>query len=228
MKKVPGLQVWALDRRSHALERTEVFQQALNGQVSLQQMFDHYLGWLVNGQPADHFQFLKGDDYPFVRDWGMATALEDARTVVLQARGRGKKRRQVVLGGHSLGASLTVAYASWDFNGTPGYKDINGMVLIDGGLMGSFDAFTAAEAQTELGKLENGSPFLDLLGPRGLFLYVLAIATTLAAFVAWRMSRRAPVPATAREGFVNLPATSPALAEIDPRVPGRRPEGGGA
>ena len=72
------------------------------------------------------------------------------------------------------------------------------------------------------------APFLDLLGPRGLFLYVLAIATTLAAFVAWRMSRRAPVPATAREGFVNLPATSPALAEIDPRVPGRRPEGGGA
>ena len=67
------------------------------------------------------------------------------------------------------------------------------------------------------------APFLDLIGPQGLFLYALTVAGLLAAFVAWRRTRRAPVPA--REGFVNLPATSPALAEIDPRVPGRRPGG---
>jgi hypothetical protein len=29
------------------------------------------------------------------------------------------------------------------------------------------------------------------------------------------------VPPEAREGFVNLPATSPRLADIDPRVPER-------
>jgi len=31
------------------------------------------------------------------------------------------------------------------------------------------------------------------------------------------MSRRGPVPVEAREAFVNLPATSPRLSEIDPR-----------
>ncbi len=94
VNRVPGLQVWAIDRRSQALERTEVFQQALTGQVSLQRMFDHYLGWIANGgTPTNHFQFLRGDDYPYVRQWGMETALNDARTVVLQARGRGKSRR---------------------------------------------------------------------------------------------------------------------------------------
>ena len=165
VKKVPGLQVWAIDRRTQALEQPEMFARALRGEVTLQQMFDHYLGWIVNGgNPTDHFQFLNADEYPFARQWGMETALNDARSVVLQARGRGRSRRSVVLGGHSLGASLTAAYASWDFNGTPGYKDIDGMVLIDGGLMGSFDAFTASEAQAAITSLSNGNPFADLLG----------------------------------------------------------------
>ena len=211
VKKVPGLQVWAIDRRSQALERPEVFAQALRGEVTLQQMFDHYLGWLTNGgTPANHFNFLQSDDYPYVRRWGMETALNDARTVVLQARGRGKGRRSVVLGGHSLGASLTAAYASWDFNGTPGYKDIEGMVLIDGGLMGSFDAFTATEAQAALNSLENGSPFLDLLGlgiPEiaGIFGEIGGVfalrapnesATTLQAFPLLPPAFNPPIPVT--------------------------------
>jgi MFS family permease len=62
------------------------------------------------------------------------------------------------------------------------------------------------------------APCLDLLGPPGLFLYTASVAGGLALFVLWRMSRRAPVPPAAREGFVNLPATSLRLADIDPRV----------
>jgi MFS family permease len=65
------------------------------------------------------------------------------------------------------------------------------------------------------------APFLDLLGPKGLFLYALAVASGLAGFVLYRMTRRAPLPPEAREGFVDLPTTSPRLAEIDPRVPER-------
>ncbi len=163
VKHVPDLQVWSIDRRSQALEERGVFEQALKGQVSLQFMFDYYLGWLDGGGPTDHFDFLRGpEDFPFVRDWGMKVALDDARAVVLQARAKGK--RKVVLGGHSLGASLAAAYASWDFNGTPGYKDIDGMVLIDGGLLGSFDPFTLAEAQEAVGTLSAATPFSDLLG----------------------------------------------------------------
>jgi MFS family permease len=65
------------------------------------------------------------------------------------------------------------------------------------------------------------APLLDLVGPAGLFLYALAVSAGLALFVLYRMTRRSPLPPEAREGFVNLPATSPRLAEIDPRVPER-------
>jgi pimeloyl-ACP methyl ester carboxylesterase len=163
VKKVPDLQVWAIDRRSQALEQTTVFQQALSGQKTLKEAFDHYLGFISNGGlPADHYEFLDGPgDYPFAREWGMGVALNDARAVVLQARKGGRK---VVLGGHSLGASLTAAYAVWDFNGRPGYKDLAGLVLIDGGLLGSFDAFDRAQAEAQVNALKTADPFADLLG----------------------------------------------------------------
>jgi len=162
VKHVKGLQVWAIDRRTQALEDTAIFGAAERGQVPLDQAFDYYLGWLTNGgDPANHFQFRGPDADPYAREWGMAVALNDARAVVLKARAH--RRRQVVLGGHSLGASLTVAYAAWDFNGRPGYKDLKGLVLIDGGLLGSFDAYDLAQAQQAIAELQTSSPFLDLL-----------------------------------------------------------------
>jgi pimeloyl-ACP methyl ester carboxylesterase len=74
----------------------------------------------------------------------------------------------VILGGHSLGASLAAAYAAWDFDGRPGYKDLAGLVLIDGGLLGSFDGFDLAQAQEAIAELDVSNPFLDLLGLGGL------------------------------------------------------------
>jgi hypothetical protein len=71
--------------------------------------------------------------------------------------------RRVLLGGHSLGASVAVAYASWDFDGKPGYKDVDGLVLLDGGLRGSFDSADLAQAKTRLAAIRK-QPFLDLLG----------------------------------------------------------------
>jgi hypothetical protein len=44
------------------------------------------------------------------------------------------------------------------------------------------------------------------------------VAAALAAFVAWRMTRRS-APSAAKGGFVDLAATSPRLAEIDLRMP---------
>jgi pimeloyl-ACP methyl ester carboxylesterase len=156
-----GLAVWNLDRRSQVLEDTAMFERANAGQASLQEMFDYYLGHVTNGgTPADHFDFLDASTVPFAADWGMETALEDARAVVKKAA---KGGRSVLLGGHSLGASLTAAYAAWDFAGDPGWKDLDGLVMIDGGLLGSFDAYTLAEAQEQVGTLGE-RPFLDLLG----------------------------------------------------------------
>jgi pimeloyl-ACP methyl ester carboxylesterase len=155
VKRVPGIQVWAIDRRTQALEDTATFASAEAGQIPLQQAFDYYLN-------LQGFHLRGANEDPYAREWGMAVALNDARAVVRRARAHG--RRQVVLGGHSLGASLTVAYAAWDFNGRPGYKDLAGLVLIDGGLLGSFDAYDLAQAQQAVADLQTSSPFLDLLG----------------------------------------------------------------
>jgi pimeloyl-ACP methyl ester carboxylesterase len=163
VKRIDGLQVWAIDRRSQALEDTATFAAAESRQIPLQQAFDYYLGWITNGgNPPNHFQFRGADADPYAREWGMAVALNDARAVVLRARAHG--HRQVVLGGHSLGASLAAAYAAWDFNGRPGFKDLAGIVLIDGGLLGSFDAYDLAQAQQAIADLQSSNPFLDLLG----------------------------------------------------------------
>ncbi len=52
VKRVPNLAVWAIDRRSRPLEDTHVFEQLDAGDVTLQEAFDHYLGWLTNGGAA--------------------------------------------------------------------------------------------------------------------------------------------------------------------------------
>src|SRR5215204_6192268 len=101
VKRGAGLQVWAIDRRTQALEDTATFAAAESGQIPLQQAFDYYL--LGGG-----FHFRGANQDPYAREWGMAVALNDAHAVVKLARKHG--RRHVVLGGHSLGASLTVAY----------------------------------------------------------------------------------------------------------------------
>jgi pimeloyl-ACP methyl ester carboxylesterase len=204
--RVGGTQVWSIDRRTQALEDTGVFAQALAGERSLQEMFDYYLGWTVNGgAPADHFDFLDASAVPFAREWGMATALRDARKVVRMA---GRGGREVILGGHSLGASLTAAYAAWDFNGKPGYEDVEGLVLIDGGLLGSFDAYDLAQAQQQIADLQTQNPFLDLLG------IGVPEAAGLFAEIGGINARLDPTgPATTTQGFPLLPA------DFKPSVP---------
>jgi pimeloyl-ACP methyl ester carboxylesterase len=209
VKRVPGLQVWAIDRRTQALEDTATFAAAGRDAIPLQQAFDYYLGWLAGSGPPNHFQFRGANDDPYAREWGMEVALNDAHAVVQLARRHGRK---VVLGGHSLGASLTAAYAAWDFNGRPGYKDLAGLVLIDGGLLGSFDAYDLAQAQQAVGDLQNSDPFLDLLGigfpeVAGLFaeiggLYAekapTAAATTLQSYPLLPAQFNPPFPVTNR------------------------------
>jgi pimeloyl-ACP methyl ester carboxylesterase len=171
VERVKGLAVWSIDRRSQPLEDTSRFESALAGEIDLQQMFDYYLGWLTNGgMPADHFEFLDTSTVPFAKRWGMKNALKDARKVVKRARrvvGKRSRReggdKKVFLGGHSLGASLAAAYAAWDFDGRPGYKSVDGVVLIDGGLLGSFATLTRDQAVEQVASLED-EPFLDLLG----------------------------------------------------------------
>jgi dienelactone hydrolase len=178
VKRVPGMQVWAVDRRSEALEDTSRFKDALAGRISVQQALDYYLGWLTNPAIQPRFQPLDQAQFGFAKQWGLSLALQDVRRVVLSARRQGKR---VILGGHSLGASMTVAYASWDFGGHPGYEDLDGLVLIDGGLLGSFSTPDLAATKKAIAQLDVDGPFADLLGLKlpwaaGVFAEVGALA----------------------------------------------------
>ena len=161
-KTVPDLQVWAMDRRSDQLEDTSVFKEALSGKKSLKQALDYYVGWLTDPSITPRYQPPDVSKLGFAADWGLRVQMEDARRVVLAAKKGGRK---VILGGHSLGASATVAYAGWDFAGRPGYKDVEGLVLIDGGLKRSFGegSDTIADLDARLAAIKQ-QPFADLLG----------------------------------------------------------------
>jgi hypothetical protein len=158
---LPGWQVWSVARRETALEDTSVLDQARAGAATPQRLFDYYLGWLGDPQAGpDHFQPVADAAVPYARRWGLDVAIGDLRRVVALARRGGRK---VVLGGHSLGGAIAEAYATWDFAGRPGARDLSGLVLIDGA-GGGRGGLSAAAAREGLAKLAKGSPFLDLAG----------------------------------------------------------------
>ncbi len=160
VKRVKGLQVWSIDRRPNQLEDTSAMVRALRGTVTSRQAFDYYLGWIGDPSVSPRYRPLDDADYTFARRWGLKLAMEDTRRVVRAARRGG---RTVILGGHSLGASSALAYATWDFHGHAGYRDIAGLVLIDGG-GASTGSSTLAEAEQSIRDLQDSSPWLDLLG----------------------------------------------------------------
>ncbi|MDX6666089.1 MAG: hypothetical protein QOG68_2295 [Solirubrobacteraceae bacterium] len=158
-EQVPDLQVWSIDRRPNQFEDTSYMVKALKGEITSKQLFDYYLGWIGDSSIQPHYVPLDDANYGFARTWGLKLAMEDTRRVVLAARKGGRK---VILGGHSLGGSSVLDYAAWDFAGRPGYKDLTGLVLIDGG--GVRPAVSLATVKKEVGDLSTSSPWLDLLG----------------------------------------------------------------
>ena len=222
VRRVPGLQVWAYDRRSQAFEDHTGF---ATGDPD--RAFGYYLGGQAIG--SQRFAPVAGATVPFVRGWGLGLALEDLRRVVRRARRGGRK---VILGGHSLGASMAVAYAAWDFGGRAGHRDLSGLVLIDGGSFGSSPRL--ASVRRQLAALRSGDPFLDLLGTgvpwasgvlsgaAGLYTRTRPDArATLTDFALLPPSLRAPFPVTneAALGYAFDRTTSPAaLALIQVRA----------
>ncbi|MFC9293066.1 alpha/beta fold hydrolase [Streptomyces sp. NPDC057011] len=120
--RLPETQVWVVDRREQDLADLEGFRRPV------ERAAEHYLG--------GHYRAQTPQSVPYVGEWGLAVELADLREVVLAARDGG--RRQVVLGGHSWGATTALAYAGWDFDGRPGYRDLSGLVMIDGGVHDAF------------------------------------------------------------------------------------------
>lgn len=157
--RVKGLQVWAWDRRESAIEDHKGLKgSALNARR-------YYLDSIVDSSITPRHTPPNTKDLGFAREWGWRTQFEDLRRVIARAKKGGRK---VILGGHSLGASMADGYAAWDFNGRPGYKDLVGVMNIDGGLFGppnpSAPTLDAAAAEKNLADYATADPFLDLLG----------------------------------------------------------------
>lgn len=154
-----GWQVWAIERRENLLEDHSVLDQAKSGAVTPRAAFDYYLGWLADVSIVTHFELLADADVAYAREWGMRVEIEDLRRVVRLAQRRGRK---VVVGGHSLGGTITTAYATWDFGGKPGARGLSGLVYIDGG--SSPTPITPQDATTALQTLATASPWLTFGG----------------------------------------------------------------
>jgi hypothetical protein len=148
VRRARGVQVWIVDRREQAFEDTSIFRTR-----DPQRAQDYYLGF--------KYVRMDGENAKYVADWGLKLQLSDLHSVIRRARRAG---RRVILGGHSAGASTAVAYAAWDFGGRAGYRDLDGLVLIDGGLLGSFSSANLTRAKRELADIRSGKVFLDLLG----------------------------------------------------------------
>jgi hypothetical protein len=159
VKKTKGWQVWAVERRENLLEDHSVLNRAKRGRASGQEMFDYYLGFLADPSITPHFEFVPDASVAFARQWGMRVEIADLRRVVSAAQRRG---RRVVMGGHSLGGTITTAYATWDFGGRPGARDLAGLVYIDGG--SSPAPMTPDDARRRLGALDTSSPWLAFGG----------------------------------------------------------------
>ncbi|MFC7308210.1 hypothetical protein ACFQVC_28805 [Streptomyces monticola] len=90
-------QVWAVERRENQLEDHSMLDQAKLGKASHQEVFDHYLGWLVDPAITEHYQPVADATVPYARGWGMKVTVGDLHRVV---RAAGRHGRRVVLGGH--------------------------------------------------------------------------------------------------------------------------------
>jgi pimeloyl-ACP methyl ester carboxylesterase len=159
VRRSKGWQVWAIERRENLLEDHSVLNQAKKGNATPKEVFDYYLGFVTDPSITKHFEFIPDSDVAYARDWGMRVEVEDMRRVINSAASKGDK---VVLGGHSLGGTITTAYATWDFNGKPGAQDLSGLLYIDGGSNPA--PTTPEEASMRLQALQSGSPWLTFGG----------------------------------------------------------------
>ena len=173
-ERLPGWQVWSVERRENLLEDQSEVKKAKKGQATPAELFHYYLGYLTESpQTEPHMHFLSEKSVSFAKEWGMNVAVEDLHTVINSAKALGGK---VVLSGHSLGGSVVTAYATWDFAGSPGANGLSGLVYDDGG--SGPTPISKEQAEKALAKLSAsetpwlafggiGAPFLGLFSTLG-------------------------------------------------------------
>jgi hypothetical protein len=219
--RAPKWQVWSVERRENLLEDQSVLDLAKEGLATSTQLFDYYLGWLDPSlQVQSHIQPIPSASVGFAKQWGMRVAVGDLHRVIGAARRLGGK---VVLGGHSLGGAVVTAYATWDFDGRAGARDLAGLVYIDGG---SLPAVSASTARSELRGLDSSgtSPWLTFGGIPAPFAGLFSMTGGTAALIdpdsaslgqssgllsAFHLSPSVPVTNLAQFGYALNVGTSP-------------------
>ncbi len=145
-----------MERRENLLEDHSVVDLAKEGTGQRTSgLFDYYLGYLteLRASPTTSRRFPT----PRSRSLARGACGSQSRTCDGSSKQADRLGGDVVLGGHSLGGSITTAYATWDFNGKPGAEGLSGLVYIDGG--SGTEPLTPEETSEALAELDAGSPW---------------------------------------------------------------------
>jgi hypothetical protein len=189
------VEVWAVDRRANLLEDLRGMHTAerLNDpEIAARYYNDRDLA--IGDRSFSDPPAATDPSLAYMSEWGLASTLNDLRAVINRVP---NPREHVVLMGHSLGASIVEAYAAWDFDGTPGYRSIAGLALVDGVAGGgdaSEDAWRNGAASGIPGVGSVGVTALRAMGPRYFALPILGILRALWGLRDRRASRAAEPP----------------------------------
>ena len=161
VSKTSGWQVWSVERRENLLEDQSELNLFKEHKATTTQLYNYYLGYIKDSSITHHYQPVANSTVEFAKQWGMNVAVQDLHGVIGAAKKLGGK---VVLGGHSLGASVVTAYATWDFGGHAGADELAGLIYIDGG--STTTPMSAQEATQTLQALDapSASPWLAFGG----------------------------------------------------------------
>ncbi len=142
------LEAWAVDRRANGLEDHAGEEDAIDGGLADRANDYYFDGGTLGGHAFAGFR--KQSEVAFMSEWGLASCLEDLRAVIALVP-QAERARRVVLVGHSMGGQEVAQYAAWDFDGTPGYSELAGLVMVDAvtGGEGTPAPITRAQYETD-------------------------------------------------------------------------------
>lgn len=126
---LPGMEVWAVDRRANALEDRSALADALRRDDP-----DLAAEAYVGSDPT--FTPIPDEDLAFMRGWGLEVHLQDLHVLVREAN---RDFDRVLLGGFSLSGALAGYYAAYRFppgpdaiGRTAGQEFLDALVLLEG------------------------------------------------------------------------------------------------
>ncbi len=141
------IEVWTVDRRSVLLNDFTGIQAAWNSQDPSRAVGYYFSGASIDGKT--YAGMPPATSVSYMSEWGVDMTLRDLNTIISLIP-RQYRKTNVFLGGHSLGAWIAQDYAGYEF-GTPvaspepGYDNIAGVVLLDGGGSGMMQTVTASQ-----------------------------------------------------------------------------------